>query len=366
MAINHQDNFETNPTSAISVGATTSPLNDIPSIDAPFYLAFDAENANGHYEVAYISSKTATNVNHAALTYAHSTDEVVRMVSPGRELDKIYQAPRGFLLNGKIVPSVNSNNLTVAIKTLSGADPSPSDPVHIRIGDTVREITSALSRTLSAGTSWFNAGSAELAAKEIDYFAYLVWDSNSSAVDISWARIPNGDLVSDFSSTDTNEKYLAGYADFTTTDEVEVVGRFAAFLSAGAGYTWSVPTFTASNLIQRPIYETRQLSFLPTATGFSGTPTRSGTYVIRGGRVTVTLSVNGTSNAATLYLSIPINNTKGTIYGAARGMDNSVYNFRLSETVSTSQVRFYPSAAGGGWTTSGTKTVDAFNQEYGL
>jgi len=87
MAINHQDNFETNPTSAISVGATTSPLNNIPSIDAPFYLAFDAENANGHYEVAYISSKTATNVNHAALTYAHSIDEIVRMVVPATELD---------------------------------------------------------------------------------------------------------------------------------------------------------------------------------------------------------------------------------------------------------------------------------------
>ena len=36
--------------------------------------------------------------------------------------------------------------------------------------------------------------------------------------------------------------------------------EFGATLSAGAGYTWSVPTFTVNNLIQRPIYETKELS----------------------------------------------------------------------------------------------------------
>lgn len=86
-AINHQNNFGTNLTSGTSSGATTSPLNSIPTIDAPFYLAFDATNINSHYEVLQITSKTATNVNHAALTYDHTTAEEVRCVCPAVEMD---------------------------------------------------------------------------------------------------------------------------------------------------------------------------------------------------------------------------------------------------------------------------------------
>jgi hypothetical protein len=39
---------------------------------------------------------------------------------------------------------------------MNGSDPSVSNPVYIRIGDTVRSITSALSVTKNAGTNWFN------------------------------------------------------------------------------------------------------------------------------------------------------------------------------------------------------------------
>lgn len=180
-------------------------------------------------------------------------------------------APQGFLLNGKIVPSVASNNLTVVIKGLDGNDPSASNPVYCRIGDTVRSITSALSVTKNAGTNWCNAGSAELATKEIDYFVYLGYNATDGVV-IGFSRIPYATLYSDFSATTTNEKY-AGISTITTAaagDAYENIGRFAATLSAGAGYTWSVPTFTTANLIQRPIYETRWLTYVPTLTWTAG------------------------------------------------------------------------------------------------
>lgn len=83
----HQNNFATNLTSGVSASDTTSPLNSIPSIAAPFYLAFDATNINGHYEIVDVTSKTATNVLHAALSYDHTTAEEVRMVVPAVELD---------------------------------------------------------------------------------------------------------------------------------------------------------------------------------------------------------------------------------------------------------------------------------------
>lgn len=188
--------------------------------------------------------------------------------------------PDGYLINGKIVPTVAGNNLTVAIKTLGGIDPSAASPVKVRINsDTYRTITSALSVTINAGTNWFNAGSAELATKEVDYFVYLCWNTTADpdGVSIMVSRIPYATLNSDFSETPTDDHHRVYNAAATATDSVVVIGRFAATLSAGAGYTWTVPTFTSKNLIQRPIYETRLLTWLPalSATG-SMTATISG------------------------------------------------------------------------------------------
>lgn len=181
----------------------------------------------------------------------------------------------GVLVNGVISVTVASNNLTVAIKTLAGANPSAGDPVTIQINGVIRSITSALSVTKNAGTNWCNAGGAALATKEVDYFAYLIWNTTpaTDVVDIGFARIPYGSVYSDFSGTTTNENYLAyGNASApTSTDDVVNIGRFAATLSAGAGYTWTVPTFTTTNLKQRPTFETRELSFVFTRTVSGGT-----------------------------------------------------------------------------------------------
>ncbi len=87
MARLHQNNFSTNVTTDQIAGVTTTPLNSIPSIAAPFYIALDATNLNSRYEVVDVTSKTATNINHAATTYAHTTDEEVRMVVPAVEMD---------------------------------------------------------------------------------------------------------------------------------------------------------------------------------------------------------------------------------------------------------------------------------------
>lgn len=303
--INHQDNFITSLTSGISAGATTAPLASIPTIDAPFYLAFDATNLNGNYEIRMVTSKTATNVNFLACSSPHSADEEVRMVIPSWEADKIYQAPQGFLINGKIVPSVGSNNLTVALKTLAGTDPSALNPIHIRIGDTIRTITSALSGTWNAGTNWLNMGSSELATKEVDLFTYLFWSQNDNGVRLLVSRIPFANVFSDFTSSNTAEKgYIIPSSpswSATATDQGENIGRFSATLSAGAGYTWSVPTFTSVNLIQRPIFETRMLDWVPTVAG-SGSMTISSIsfeainkYQIRMNQMALNVAINFTT-----------------------------------------------------------------------
>lgn len=98
----HQNNFASNLTSGTTAGDTTSPLNSIPTIDAPFYLAFDATNINGNYEVVDCTSKTTTNVNHAATTKNHTTAEEVRMIVPAVEFD-------GFSPVGQVVDFAGSS-----------------------------------------------------------------------------------------------------------------------------------------------------------------------------------------------------------------------------------------------------------------
>lgn len=189
----------------------------------------------------------------------------------------------GILNNGYFQVSVVSNDLVVEIKTTAGADPSAVDPVTVFINGTERSIEAATSITLADGTNWFASGSASLAALEVDYFVYAVWDSNSSVVAISIARIPYGKTVNatDFSATNTNARYLANYGNFTVGDDITNIGRFAATLSAAAGHTWTVPTFTGNNLIRRPIFTTRRLSFAPAWTNLTvGNGTAQAFYVI--------------------------------------------------------------------------------------
>jgi hypothetical protein len=183
-------------------------------------------------------------------------------------------APDSWMRNGKIVPSVASNNLTVALKNKAGNNPSATDPVTVTIGGVVRTITAALSVTKNAATNWFNAGSSELATKEIDYFVYLGYNTSDGVV-IGFSRIPYANIYSDFSATTTNEKYagISTITNATAGDNYVNIGRFAATLSAGGGYTWTVPTFTTVNLSQQPTYQSRTLSWLPTVSSSSGTYT---------------------------------------------------------------------------------------------
>ena len=213
----------------------------------------------------------------------------------------IRDMPSRGLIGGIIQPTVASNNLTVAIKTLAGNDPSVNEPVYVWINNTLRSITSALSTTLNAGSSWLNMGSAELATKETDIFVYMQWDTVASKVQIFLSRIPYGRLISDFNVSGTNERGAPGHINFTTTNDVVNVGRFAATLSAGAGHTWTVPTFDNANLIQEPIYETRRLEYTPTVSSSMGlaiTAFQERSYIIQNNTLDIFVRLEMTTSGA--------------------------------------------------------------------
>lgn len=221
-----------------------------------------------HYKLAEV----AVGISVTTITNANITDK----------RRSVFVAPTGArnqgLINGKIVPTVASNNLTVAIKTLTDTDPTATNPVGIWIGNNLRWITGALSITRNAGTNWFNSGSAELATREIDYFVYMGFNA-TDGVTLGFSRIPYARLYSDFNTTTTNEKHCAisTITNAASGDNYVNVGRFAATLSASASFNWSVPTFTNANLIQEPIYETRWLSYASTLTWTASVAPTGGT-----------------------------------------------------------------------------------------
>lgn len=176
--------------------------------------------------------------------------------------------PEWFLINWQIVVSESWWNLTVALKWLNWQDPSATNPVYVRIGNTIRSVTSALSVTKNAATNWFNAWSSELATQLINYFTYL-WYNSTDWVVIWFARIPYAKTYWDFSATTTNAKYCAisTITNATSTDIYVNIWRFSATLSATPWFTWSISG--TGNVINRPIYETDIINFNPVLTGIT-------------------------------------------------------------------------------------------------
>lgn len=179
----------------------------------------------------------------------------------------------------KITPSIASNNLTLAIKALSGGDASAAEPIVFFIAGAGHTLTAALSVTVNAGTNIFNAGAAELKANDIDFFVYIGWRAASSTLFVLISRIPYARTYADFSATSTNEKYGAysGSAP-ASTDVVRVIGRFAAQNSGTASFNWSIPS---AFVVHEPIFETRILNWVPTWTNLTvGNGTQTAKYQI--------------------------------------------------------------------------------------
>ena len=141
--------------------------------------------------------------------------------------------------NAQIVTSISSNNLTVALKTLAGNDPSASDPVTIVQSDgSARQITSSLSTTSNAGTNWLAMGGTTKTA-----YIYLLYSTNSGH--IGWnlyiSLLPSATKYSDFTHSGTSATGAIGFNNDPASagDLANIVSSFSITLGAGATYYWS-------------------------------------------------------------------------------------------------------------------------------
>jgi hypothetical protein len=272
----------------------------------------------------------------------------------------------GTIVGGKIAVTVAANNLTAALKTTAGNDPSANEPVYTKINNAVYVITGALSVTVNAAANTFNSGSAELATKTVGYFPYLAYRAASSVVVLGFARIPWGRLGSDFSSTATAESYCAWSTAPAAGDNVVNIGYFEATLSAGAGYTWTVPTFTSTNLRNQPTFESNWLDWTP-AQSASGSLTwttlsitraryRMGIHKVEH-EIHLSATLGGTASNI-LYLTVPYQHANTNVCG-------------MGNTAGVTSLGWYPTAAtpnkfsiqkydGSNYATSGSCAVNGY------
>lgn len=221
-------------------------------------------------------------------------------------VDRIRGLPEGFMINGRVVPTVSAGDLTLTLKGMDGNDISASNPVFVRINNVVYTITAPLTVTQSGNDNHFNTVATELADKEVDYFPYLGIRTSNSAIYLIMSRIPYATLGSDFSDTFNNEKYGRvgdGSLAPSAFSQVVNIGRFAASHASGT-YDWSVPTFTQTNLVNIPTYETRWLDWLPTYTGsgsltYTSVTTTFAKYKIVGRTLYLAFSTDGTTGGTT-------------------------------------------------------------------
>lgn len=119
-----------------------------------------------------------------------------------------------FVVNGKIARSVAGGALTLALKTLAGADPSASSPVLVLMPQgnpfdgtyAIRKVTAALSTVISSGST---AGHTSTVASPLyDYFI-----DNAGTLELSWSnKFFGGQGVAS-----TTAEGGAGAADSATT-----------------------------------------------------------------------------------------------------------------------------------------------------
>lgn len=270
----------------------------------------------------------------------------------------------GVIKNGKIVRTVASNNITVAIKTLAGSDPSALDPVKVVINGAERSITSALSVTINAGTSTFKAGSAQHANQILYLTVHLGWRASDSSVFIGVARA-FGRSYADFSSTATNDDYLAysGSAP-ASTDKIVNIGAVTAANSGSASYNWSIPA--TDEVINYPIAETPWMIWNPGWGGFSSVPSSDfARYKITRDSVrfmAISLA-NGTSNSTSFTLELPFRAktvTDGIWYGLCGCINNSTTltdPSRMYALTGGTQAAIVLSFSSSAWTASGGKRI---------
>jgi len=232
--------------------------------------------------------------------------------------------------NGKIIPSVAGNALTVAIKTLNGSDPSTLNPVYVRIGDNLRKITSALYITLTGGTdSW------DRTSTTFPIVVYLGWATANSRVEISLCPYANYTSYPAANPAAPNAWRLEsasgsnGASSLISGDVMQVCG-YADSVVQSVADNYTGVTSTAMNLSDTYRFKSPQIALTVTAANWTTTRAVGIIYQTLCGVWRLKFNINGAFSAgvsqATLVVTgVVFKNAEDIAISVTQKASNAIY-----------------------------------------
>jgi hypothetical protein len=173
----------------------------------------------------------------------------------------------GSVLNATFSPSIATDDLTLALKTLSADDPSTDNFVQATIGGEILSITSALSITITdAMGDIFSWDGRKIQGNDSQLFVYLI--NNNGTAQIGVSPSPNRRTVATNYYDAGGQTGSAGFSNIVmsgtrnATNTCAVVGRVN--VKQEDDNTWVSPTISC--IVNRPIYETDWLDWTPDLT----------------------------------------------------------------------------------------------------
>jgi hypothetical protein len=262
------NSLSTTSTSTSSVLIGTGTKNFTVEIGKSYFvgmslkIAFDATNFMVGEIISYNTGTGALSVNvvktQGSGTYAawvitlgfNSTIGASQIDADSITAEKLADSALGLgLINGKIVASVNSNALTIAVKTVAGNDPSVSDPVLVLLRNatltdgsySVLSITAATTFTMSSGSTGGTV------ANILANFAILIIN-NAGTAELAISNLAGGVNLDGTGVISTTAEGGAGGADsatvvYSTTARSNVAYRPVALLEITqvTPGTWATP-----------------------------------------------------------------------------------------------------------------------------
>jgi hypothetical protein len=231
------------------------------------------------------------------------------------------------VVNGKFVATVSSNALTVALKTLAGADPSASDPVYCYFRNATltdgapvkRSITAALSLTVpSTATMGFTNGvPGRLWVTLIDTGSGVVIGlENCSDANVIYPLAESGLVSTTIMNTSSDNAGVMYSAAAQTSKPFRIAGFLTWETALGTAGTWSAAP-DVNQLFGPGIRKPGDTVQVRRSTSSSPTSNATTTYAPTG--LTDSITPNSAVNKVKASAAIILDNGGGVVNSQARG-----------------------------------------------
>lgn len=274
-------------------------------------------------------------------------------------IDIISSPPDGFGWDYQITTGIASSDLTVTLVKKDGTTFTSSNKGYIRIGNTLFDISSALSVTLdNADGDYFGWDTGKIQDNDAQLFVYLA--SNSGTLRIGLSSDPSKVTCGANRFYSSAQQGSAGHTNgvwsstVASSDPCRVIGRIN--VKQTDADAWTSPT--TAQTINYPIYHTDWLSWSPpltTGADVSAIDISKYKYDNKTCHYNVNIENRNVTTAGVVQINIPAPHVSGSIFTPA----NMVHNGTawIGSTLANLQAQtidIRKTAAAGAW--AGTET----------